>query len=533
MAHIGEVVGVFVRLRAAVALAVMVAAGVVGIAQPAVAAAVPAQFVSKMYTEVLGRLPDTGGWTGYLGHFQSNGCNVNTVRQVARAFYVSTEYTGLQYDNAARVLTLYRGALNREPDQGGQDAATAALNGGRPWSQMVDEVLASTEFSGLAQTICGAGSSYYFGTQPAPSLPVSGGGFGGGTGGQLQALLNATPAGGTVVLAQKAVVRIDSPLVVPAGVTLTTTGTPATNVYALQGRLVRTAFFNSALVQLHSGAKLRHVWVDGQRGAYTNYVLNAINVQGLGGNGTEVSNSRLSNSAGWSTLQVFGAFEGLPCASATVTGNVITAYSSEHRPFQGRPWWTDGLSIACENATVQHNQIVDATDVGIVLFRSSPQNQRSQVRFNTVLSAGNSAYGAIGLDGLYDQHTTHQFNGASMSDNVFWTGPDTHFDIGIAVGTRPWFGNRLDPGTGATVNNNTTAGLRAIVGTGIAVSGMLNATVQGNNLLLTVQAISNCPHVNLGIDADGYAAGGNFQPGGQSVRFVNTSGGGCIGHPPP
>jgi hypothetical protein len=524
---------VFVRLRAAVAVTVLTAAGVVGIAQPAVAAAVPAQFVSKMYTEALGRLPDPGGWTNYLNHFQINGCSANSLRQVTRAFYLSQEFAGLPYDNPARVLTLYRGALNREPDQGGQDAATSALNSGRPWVQLVDEVLASSEFSNLTQTICGGGTSYYFGTTPAPSLPVSGAGFAGGTASQLQALLNATPAGGTVVLAQKAVIRVDSPLLIPAGVTLTTAGTPGTNVYALQGRLVRTAFFNSALIQLQSGAKLRHVWVDGQRGAYTNYVLNAINVQGLGGNGTEVSNSRLSNSAGWSTLQVFGAFEGLPCAAATVTGNVITAYSSEHRPFQGKPWWTDGLSIACENATVTHNQIVDATDVGIVLFRSSPQNQRSQIRFNTVLSAGNSAYGAMGLDGLYDQSTTHPFNGASMSDNTFWTGPNTHFDIGISVGTRPWFGNRLDPGTGAAVNNNTTAGIRAIVGTGIAVSGMYNATVQGNDLLLNVQAVSNCPHVNFGIDADGYAAGGNFQPGGQSVRFVNASGGGCIGHPQP
>lgn len=496
------------------------------------APASPGQFVAKLYSEALGRIPDAGGWTGQLNAFASAGCTATTVRDQVRAMYNSAEFLSRPYDAAARVLAIYRGALNREPDQGGLDAYTGQLQSGAlTWPQVVDSIVSSSEFANLVPLVCSASTtSYYVGAQAAPTLPVSGSGFAGGTGQQLQALLNATPAGGTVTLAQKAVVRISAPLVIPAGVTLTTNGAPGPTAYALQGRLVRAAAFDSALVQVSGGGRLNAVWVDGQRGSYVNYVLNAIDVQTLGGSGTAVTNAKLSNSLGWSTLQALGTFEGRPCAGTTVSGNLVTAYSSDHLTLGDRPSWTDGLSIACENALIEGNSIIDATDVGIVLFRANPANQRSTVRGNQILNAGNSAYGAISIDGLHGQGITPGFAGATVLNNVFWTAPRTHADIGLAVGTRPWFGNASDAGTGVSVTDNTTNGLTAVVGTGMAVSGMFNATVQRNSLQVSPAAINGCPHVNFGIDANGYAAGGNFQAGATSVSFGNGSGGGCIGH---
>jgi len=521
------------RALAVLAGAALTAAGLVGPAGPVSAApVVPAQFIAKLYSEALGRMPDPGGWSGNVNFFAGAGCSANTVRDRVRVFYNSPEFTGRPYDSAARVLALYRGALNREPDQGGLDAYTAQLqNGSVTWAQVVEGFAASGELAGLAQQICAAGStSYYYGTQPAPNLPVSGGGFAGVTGRQLQALLDSTPRGGTVHLAQKAVVRLTEPLVIPRDVTLATAGAPGPHTYALQGRLVRAAMFDAALVQVQGGGRLDSVWVDGQRGDYRIFAPSAINVLTLGGSGTVVRNSKLSNSASWSTLQALGSAEGRPCASTTVAGNLITAYSSEHYPLAGARW-TDGLSIACENARIEGNGVIDGTDVGIVLFRASPANQASVVTGNQILSAGNSAYGAIAVDGLFDAGVTHGFAGASVSGNAFWTGPRTHFDIGLAVGTRPWFGARSDAGSGVTVNDNTTNGLTAVVGTGIAVSGMFNATVQGNALQVTLTSEGACPHVNIGIDADGYAAGSNVQAGGTVVRFGNpTTGAGCIGH---
>jgi hypothetical protein len=285
------------------------------------------------------------------------------------------------------------------------------------------------------------------------------------------------------------------------------------------------------MVQLRSGAKLANVWVDGQRGAYTNYRLEAVNVQLMGGDGTTLADAKISNSQGWTNVQVFGTYENLPCAGATVSGNVVTAYSSHHYRHGAVGPWTDGLSVACERAVVENNGIVDATDVGIVLFRAHPAVQASVVRDNQVLNAGNSAYAALGVDGLHSQGIRPDFTGAELSGNSFWTAPDTHVDFGITVGTRPWFGNLSDPGTGVTIAGNHTGGLQAVVGTGIAVSGMYRATVRGNDLSgLSVQPIGGCPHAAIAIDADGYAEGGDIQPGGTRASFTNPSGGGCVGH---
>jgi hypothetical protein len=512
-------------------LSLATASMVVG-ATSADAAAVqpPGQFVAKLYTEALGRAPDAGGWSFYLNSFAAGGCTRDTVQQTARAFYTSPEFSALPYRNAPRMLALYRGALNREPDQGGLDYYQSLLDGGtQTWTQVVDTVLGGPEFASLAATICNGSTSYYYGTAPAPVLPTSGEGFTGGTGEQLQALLDSQPAGGTVRLAQSAVVRLTGTLVVPAGKTLETVGTPEAAHYALQGRLVRSASFDGPVVQVSGGARLRHVWVDGQRGIYTNYSLRAINVQTMGGSGTEVSGSKISNSRGWTSLVSQGTADGMPCPGTTIAGNLVTAYSSEHHMHDNTGRWTDGISVACERATVRNNAVIDATDVGIVLFGAPPATQASVIQDNLVLSAGNAAYGAIVLDPLTTRGT-NDFTGTRVSRNTFWTASNTHFDIGISVGTRPWFGKRADPGIGAVVTANTTGTLTAVVDTGIAISGMYNVVVQHNNLNLDIRNVSRCPDVRIGVDdADGSV--GDIQPGGTSVRFTDsTSGDGCIGH---
>lgn len=492
----------------------------------------PMQFVAKLYSEALGRLPEPGGWVANLDMFRRMGCNPESVRSSVRGFYTSAEFLARDYDNQERVLTLYRGALNREPEQSGFDDYVKLLDKKQvTWSQIVEAFAGSTELARLVSVICGSDASYYFGTQPAPTLSPSGGGFGNGTGAQLQEALNATPVGGTVYLAQKALVRLSSTLVIPAGRTLMTVGSPGPDRYAKQARLVRSSSFPAAMVQLQSGARLLNVWVDGQRGTYTNYTLAAINVQLMGGDGTTVSGSKISNSQGWTSLQAFGTSEGWPCAAARISDNVVTAYSSDHYVHDGVGRFTDGLSIACENAVVENNSVIDATDVGVVLFRAHPAVQSSLIRNNRVLNAGNSAYGAFSVDGLYGQGTTPDFTGAQLVGNTFWTSPDTHVDFGLAIGTRPWFGGRSDTGTGIQVRDNSTDGLLAVVGTGIAISGMYRATVQGNDVRsVSVQEIGSCPHVAVAVDDEGYAAGSDVQSGGVPVTFTSGTGGGCIGH---
>jgi uncharacterized protein DUF4214 len=514
----------------------LVAVGVVEAGRPGDAGAavsgVPAQLVAKLYSEALGRAPDPAGWASALTHFRSAGCTNASVGQMVRAFYTSPEYLSRPYDADARVLTLYRGALNREPDQGGLDSWASWLRRGGSWSGAVDAFAASAELANLVPTICAAGTTtYYYGTTPAPTLPISGPGVAVGNGQQLQIMLDATPPGGTVSLAQKTVVRLAEPLIIPAGVRLTTTGAPLPTAYALQARLVRANRFDAAMVQLRDGAALANVWVDGQRGGYANYSRSAINVQLFGGDGTRVVDSKLSNSSGWTTLQAYGSHEGLPCAGNTIARNLVTAYSSDHAPHPGGGFWTDGLSIGCEHATVRHNAVVDATDVAIVVFRATPANQASVVSDNQILSAGNSAYGAIGTDTGFDSGARPGFIGTAFLRNTMWTSPDTHFDIGLIVGARMWWGNRGDTGSGAAFNDNTTGGQTANVVTGIAVSGMLHATVQRNDMRFVPGPFGRCPQVAIGVDADGFAAGGDIQPGGVPVHFVDpATGAGCVGH---
>lgn len=476
----------------------------------AAASVIPTQFIAKIYTEGLGRLPDQTAWQNEVAYFQSNGCSASTLSHQGEAIYNSSEFSGFNYDNAAKLLTLYRGALNREPDTSGFNFNLNALNNGTTWSAMVTQFFTSSEFNNLVASICTTGS-YNFGTGAAIAIGASGSGFTGGTEAQLQSLLNSTKSGGTVYLAQKAVVTIDttSPsatsLVIPAGVTLATTGLPSTGKYALMGRLVRVSSFKGVpMVKLKSGAKLLNVWVDGQRGVPTGYDSNTINIEVEGGSGTTVSNIRDSNTAGWTNFHALGSKEGAPCASNTITGNVVTAYSSSHYNQE----WSDGLSIACENAIVENNSVVDATDVGIVVFRASPAVQKSTVRDNTVLSAGNPAFGGLVADGLTGINPNPDFTGTSIDHNTLWSGQNTWFVIGISDGTRAWFGTSSNTGTGASFTYNSTGTLTAYVNTGIAVSGMLNTTVQNNTLNIVISPHGHCPEdaVAASVSA-GYASG--------------------------
>ena len=68
--------------------------------------------------------------------------------------------------------------------------------------------------------------------------------------------------------------------------------------------------------------------------------------------------------------------------------------------------------------------MIDATDVEIVLFRAYPAVQKSIVKNNTLLSAGNPAYGGITLDPLQSTNTP-DYSGSTVDGPgvrvVAWT----------------------------------------------------------------------------------------------------------------
>ena len=514
-------------LRIACALAV------VSLTAPGLAlAATPHQFIAKMYTEALGRIPDQSAYQWGLGHFNANGCSKSTLKAWGRDIFLSTEYNNLGYDNSSKLLTAYRAILNRELDSSGHSFWLGQLNSGAPFINAVDFLFDSSEFNGLVTSICKAATSssdatYGFSGAPVFDLPILGNCptcFQGTTPSQLQSALNSAPAGGTVWLKQRAVIRLTSTLTIPAGKTLATINNPDHNHYANMARLVRDSNFTATVVKLDGGAKLKNVWVDGSRGRL-GYSGDSINVQIFGGTGSEVSGSVITNTAGWSSLQALGRAENWPCGGTIIRNNLITTYSSTH--YVGG--WADGLSISCENATAEGNEIVDATDVPIVLFRACPAVQQSVIRFNLILNAGNSAYGGIVADALSPDFNNSSctgmpsFAGSSVNNNTLWTGAG-HYHIGLSVGTRAWFNTNSITGTGARFAFNTSGSQPVRVDTGIGVSGMLNATVLSNTLNSQIVNIGACPDFPVAASVSAGFASGNIQP------YTDVLIPGCLNH---
>ncbi len=526
--------------------------GLVVLSCPAVclADAVPHQFIAKTYTEALGRLPDSTGYGLSVQEFRSKGCSVENLRAWARQFYDSpahpnlTEYaahypkggSATTADSIARILTLYRGILNREPLPQEFDERLAEYRGG-PWSAVLEGMLNGTELATLAARICSQDFYGFSGPQfPVISVPFVAPAFEvidcPGTCTSLgmcrsdiadsDALQNAIycasqlvgPFGtATVELAPQAVFRLQSTLLIPGNVVVRTRPPvggwewfPSTR-YALMARLVRASNFGGPLVRLNrvtlSGvavgrARLQQVWVEGHRGPIEASVPD-MNVALSGGNGAEVSGCRINDSAGWTNILVQGMSAGAECDQVTIRRNLITEYTSCHSKPDGPNVWADGISSSCENTVIEDNQIADVTDVGIVVFGGTESTtQRSIVRGNSILCAGNAAWSALAADPLFGSYQREfDFTGTRFESNRAWTG-DGHFDIGMMVGTAAlaWNGT-AHIGRGATFVNNSIGwpalACSAKVDIGIAVSGMLDATVTGNRLGLRLSNLGNCP----------------------------------------
>lgn len=241
------------------------------------------------------------------------------------------------------------------------------------------------------------------------------------------------------------------------------------------------------MIYMRSNSKVKNVWISGQRNVL-GYDLEATNIKIPGGSGTEVSSNRIENSAGGTNLIAYGSAEGVPCGGTTIRSNVVSAYASSHY----NNLWSDGLTVACESSLIEDNEILDATDVAIVLFRSYPAIQHSKARSNRILNGGNSSYGGLVFDGWKGTYDA-DFTGAEFSDNLIWSGPYAHYDIALSLGTRAWFGNETAMGHGGAMINNTSGISKINVDLGIAVSGMLDGYAQGNTLDMTSVNSSSCP----------------------------------------
>ncbi len=484
----------------------MVALALLPAGQAGAAAPVPGQFVAKLHTEGLGRAPSSREWVRWVAFFGRAGCRASSLRRAARTIYGGREFRRLPYDGADRLAALHRGVLNRDLDR--RPARR------RAWPAALRAVLGGPSFARMVPRICDRRSDAYgFDDARGVWAPrVRGPGFRGSEE-QLQAALDraARRGGGTVWLAQRATIRVGDggvreQLRIPPGVTLATVGRPGPRAYLRMARLVRVGdscvggeHCGQPVVALDGGAALRSVWVDGRGGDRR---LHGSAVQVEGGAGGRVVATRLTGAAlrGGNVIGVHGSANrlGLECRGVRVSGNLVTGYTTSHRGER----WADGITVACEDATVERNAIVDASDVGIALFGNPGTVQRSTIRSNLVLAAGSSAFAGIAADphgvcaDACADESPRDFRGARITGNELLTGPRTAFGLGIALGIRALFDAPPD-GFGVAATGNDTGAGSARVSVGVAVSGMHDARVERNAGRWVLVGANTCPQAPL------------------------------------
>lgn len=467
----------------------------------------PSEFVARTYTEALGRIPSQSEWNKWQVYYRANGCTSTTLSKLLSEVYSSSEYSALPYSNNARVVSLYRSTFSREPDSGGYEYWKKQMDSGKKYSDVAAAMVQSTEFTRLSARICN-NQNYEFLGKPFVFS-------GSRTGDQIQALIDATRSGGVVELMPGEVVSVDRPILVKRGVTLTTKGSvgiAGRSAYLNMARLVVGGpNRESAPVVVMPGATVKNVWVDGQMWQKKTKDQGKNNIRIYPTNTvSKLEYVRSDNTTAAQNVMVFGIVgseytskagqeyrsDGVCGGQPEVTGNLII--NSANIQLVDR--WSDGIATSCHNTKISGNEILDASDVAIIAYRTYGQySQKSQIVGNKVLSAGNSIFAGIAADPLslksqqlqpFPQCATHEterepncdFNGLLVKDNLLWSGTNSHYIIGISVGTRAFgfFQPDATTGTGASFvgNGNGYSGIRAVVP--LYVSGMNNATVRAN-----------------------------------------------------
>jgi len=528
---------------------------------PFVPPSAPYQWLAKLFTEGLGCAPGQASYAAYGDAVASGGCSPSTLAALATRVLTSPEFLALPYGNAERLLVLWRIGRESEPDAATFASDLAALDAGTTtWSDLVSAFFADPGFTANVPRLC---SGQLYGWNPdAPviDLPTSHtGAFGGGTGADLQKLLDAAQPGDTVWLERRAVVRVGDAIRVPPGVTLRTVGDPGPAEYASMARLIRTAINRQPVVRVLSGAALENVWVDGQR-SRRNIGMDhdSIDVEVPGGHGSVVRGDRIDDTAGWTNLLTSdaGAPDGQPCSDVAVEDNLIDGYSTKFHWYEttgvvdGRVdtgtvqgqvdnfssgqtgisstfGFADGISNQCRDSHIAGNALVDNTDVSVVLFGApgkapdGSDGQHSVVEDNTVVNAGNSGWASMTVDQLFPSDQVRDFAGAAMRHNLVWTSPQGFLLIVAGIGTKPWFGSNTAQGTGdVRYEDNTSGAMRINTQMAIEVSRMSGAVVQGNTLLANLAFFDLCPYgPYIGVDD---AAGSTVQQPSAAASFGDS-----------
>lgn len=371
---------------------------------------IPYQFVLKAYTEGLSRTPSPSELVTAHQSLSPQGCTYNTVNVYSTAILLSPEAITQPLTNRERVQTAYRLLLNRDPDRAGWDYFATL-----PFSQAIASIQQSPEYKRHVLALC-TGKAVGFGNVPMDVVASDAT--------LRQQLVNALP--GTIITISGRI-AVSSPLVIPNGVTLQ--GKPGH--YTASAHLLRSTAFTGPLVYVGSNARLNNVTVDGRR-SDVGYNVNATNIEIIG-SGATVSRVRSQNPSGWTALFCSPHFGSI--GNITITDNTLIGYGTSRKIVNG---WADGISIACDEAVVARNKVIDMTDVGIISFDPFSRNVRHTVYGNYVLNTV-PIWSMMGVD---QQQGFKNFGNTIYAGNLLFAAGNAKARIGVINGASPWGGGK-------------------------------------------------------------------------------------------
>ncbi len=464
----------------------------------------PAQYISKLYTEGLGRAPDQLGYLSYANYFQARGCNAFNLQVIGYQILTSAEAKNISLNAEQRTLTLFRALLNREPTSVELVDYTNLIKS-KGLEHTVTALAKSREFVNLVPRICKSKDKerlarYGWDGKPLKLSPTYHA-FN-GTEAELRAELVKYPHGTVFTVAENYYVELTAPLDL-VGITLQTEGNPTH--YAKMGRFVRGKNFKGSnacgqpecgepLIRLKDAATIKNIWIDGN-GNNHSYRVWDINVQTVGAH-NKVENCRVDNTAGFSNIQTLGALEGIPCHNVLIKDNLILGYNSDGFPNSNLAPWVDGITNSCEESTIEGNSIIDTSDVAIVVF-NAPKGitQRSKIRFNNIFQAGNSTFAGWNTDHIFVDYAA-DFSGTVFENNLIWTSDFASMRSAISVGSQVWGQKSGGSGFGAKILNNTTGYGFVRAQYAISIAGMQNSTILGNTM--NYKPYRRCDNIPVG-----------------------------------
>ena len=480
------------------------------------------QFVVKLFTEGLSRTPTGDEYVLYMTQLEENGCSVQSLSDIGKAFFSSHEYKGLDLSRTEMIFTVYRAILSRDPTN---DEISSVRTDDA--SELAASLCASAEFSKLVPQI-GKGPYYWYenNRESYTGLTVM-------TAQDLQRRLDREK---NVELDEGTLVLVDRTIEIPNKGSLSTKGEPGH--YIRMARLIRVGGEDADMVHVGTGAKISHIFCDGNF-RYKNDRIQGSNIV-MTSNGGTLSHCRCSDAGCTYTLNVLVGTE-----FNYVGYNLVTSYSSDHQRT-----WTDGIRSMGTDGIIEYNQIVDATDAALALFRyinhieKEPnattyiRAQNSIVRHNTIIQAGNPSYALLDFESnninwndAYMKGTTlnipenpANFEGCVFYENVMWTSRVAHTHVAITMSTQPWtlIGQTDRVFGGSVCNNSTPKGCEIVCGTGICADGNTDAVIRGNALHLLLgnfcNGLKSRPY-----SIDGGDSSGDFQKGFEDAPSSGTT----------